>query len=127
MRKDIFVPIYKTSIMPLRWVVDNIFHTASMYFFSKGLKMYFKYEDQYDKVVNFVPPKLDRIKTSVYFTLHKIMDMPYSKFGTIYKLDGTPYITDTTSSSSLIGSQWQTSTNSINNINTIHFHICYIW
>lgn len=75
-------PQHKTNVLPLRWIVNGLFHTASMYFFSKSLDIYFRDED------GIVPmtPKLER-KMDLYHKIYKILDKPYDKFGTTYLLN----------------------------------------
>jgi len=72
-------PQHKTKVLPLRWLVNGVFHTASMYFFSKSLGIYFRDEDG----ITPMTPKLER-KMEFYHKLYKILDKPYDKFGTTY-------------------------------------------
>lgn len=76
------IPQHKTNVLPLRWLVNGVFHPISMYFFSKSLGIYFRDED------GIVPmtPKLER-KMEFYHKLYKILDKPYDKFGTTYLLN----------------------------------------
>jgi hypothetical protein len=79
-------PIYKTNNRLLRFFADNISSPIGHYFFSKALHIYFKYEKSYEEVESFVPPKFDRYRMKVYNWIYDIMDIPYSRWGTIYRI-----------------------------------------
>ena len=65
---------------PLRWIVDNIFHPISVFFFMLGLRMLDKYRDEE------VPPLKYRI-ANFYYKIYKILDYPYSRWGTVWILE----------------------------------------
>lgn len=82
MREDIFIPEHKTKILPLRWFINGVIHRISYYYFTKGLGIYFRDED------GIVPltPKLQR-KMTRYYKMYQILDKPYMRWGTVYKMD----------------------------------------
>jgi hypothetical protein len=82
MRDKIFTPEYKTSVLPLRWVADYIFHPVSMWFFNIGLRA----NDQiYESGEGY--SVADEIKEFIGFRLYKVLGWPYDKWGTVYKMD----------------------------------------
>lgn len=83
----ISVKEHRTNILPLRWFANYISSPIAYYFFVKGLRIYHKYEDDYDKEINFVPPKFDKYRIKVYFKLYSIINVPYMKWGTFYRID----------------------------------------
>ncbi len=79
-------PIYKTNNRLLRFFADNISSPIGHYFFSKALRIYFKYEKSYEEVESFVPPKFDRYRMKVYNWIYDVFDIPYSRWGTTYRI-----------------------------------------
>ena len=78
-REDVFVPEYKTNILPLRWIADYIFHPLSMFFFRIGLRMNDRIEWDYQyKWYN-------RAIEWFGWNFYKIFDKPYTKWGTYYR------------------------------------------
>jgi hypothetical protein len=79
-REDVFIPEHKTNFIPLRFVANNIFHPASMWFFRIGLKANDRFEYAYStyKFRHFLIEKIG-------FTFYHYLDKVYSKWGTIYK------------------------------------------
>lgn len=75
-------PIYKTNIKTLRFIVDNVFHPISMYFFTKGVKIYFRDKDK----IEIMTPRLHR-KMNIYTRIYSILDKPYSKWGTTWQMN----------------------------------------
>lgn len=81
-RDNIFTPEYKTNILPLRWLADSVFHPISMFFFHVGLNANDKLDYDYSNANLF-----DELKEKFGFKIYDILDRPYKKWGTIYKLD----------------------------------------
>lgn len=80
-------PIHKTKILPLRWFVNKVTHPISYYFFGKAMSTYLKYEDYFNIYPEFKMPKEDDRKYKINAKLHQILDKPYAKWGTTYKID----------------------------------------
>jgi hypothetical protein len=83
-REDIFIPEHKTNILPFRWFINGVVHRLSYWFFMRGLKINYKYEDIWDKAPAFKPPFLDNIKLKLYFKIYHYLDKPYMRWGTTY-------------------------------------------
>ena len=62
---------------PLRWIVDFIVHPFAHYFFSKGLKISFKYE-------NKEMPSSAYKRMNMYYRIYSFINKPYDKWGTTY-------------------------------------------
>ena len=45
------------------------------------------YENEYDEDNSFVPPKFDYFRMRTYNWLYYILDKPYSRWGTYYRLE----------------------------------------
>ena len=90
MRKDIFIPEHRTKVLPLRWLANYIFHPASMVFFRMGLRAN---EQIYESNEGYTIR--DEIKEIVGSRMYRLLDRPYSKWGTLYKLD-KDLLSDTT-------------------------------
>jgi hypothetical protein len=82
MRDSVFVPEYKTNVLPLRWLADYIFHPISMWFFHIGVNSNDKLDYDYSSAT-----LLDEIKEKVGFKVYNILNYPYKWWGTGYKLD----------------------------------------
>jgi hypothetical protein len=82
MREDIFIPEHRTNVLPLRWLANNVFHRASMVFFHIGLKANDKLE--YDYVHGTL---IDEIKEKIGFAIYRVLNVPYDKWGTVYKFE----------------------------------------
>ena len=83
MREDIFIPEHRTNVLPLRWLANSVFHTLSMFFFSKGLRVSDKYQD-YEHFT--VPSAYDDLIIKTCFFVYHSLDKVYRKFGTTYML-----------------------------------------
>ena len=82
MRNELFKPEHKTNILPLRWLANYIFHPISMVFFRIGLRA----NDQiYESGEGYTIR--DEFKEFLGWRLYKILDKPYSKWGTVYKFE----------------------------------------
>lgn len=79
-----FIPEHQTNILPLRWIANYIFEPIAGKFLNIGLKVYFKYEDQFDENEDFEPPFFDRMLIKICSHLYNILDIPYKKWGTYY-------------------------------------------
>ena len=53
----------------------------------RSLKFYFRYEEDYDRDENFQIHRLDNYRMRTYSLLYKIINKPYDKWGTVYKID----------------------------------------
>lgn len=85
-------PVNRTSNRVLRFIANNIFSPIAHYFFTKSLRVYFKYEDSYEAMEDFKAPFPDSLRISGYAKLYDILDKPYEWWGTYYVLnleDGT--------------------------------------
>lgn len=78
MRDELFIPEHKTNILPLRWIVNGVFHRISMIFFTIGLKANDRIE--WDSEYKWYNRFLEWFGWKWY----KIFDKPYSKWGTTY-------------------------------------------
>lgn len=81
-----FIPHHKSK-PPLRWIVNYGSGKFGLFFLMKGLRVYFKYEEDYDFDENFMPPKFDHYKIKFYFYLYDTISKPYNKWGTFYSLE----------------------------------------
>lgn len=45
------------------------------------------YENEYDQDDSFVPPKFDYFRMRTYNWLYYVLDKPYSRWGTYYRMD----------------------------------------
>jgi hypothetical protein len=79
MRDNIFIPEYKTNVLPLRWLADYVFHPISMKFFHMGLNANDKLEHDY---VNCT--LLDEVKEKIGFKMYHFLNHPYEWWGTTY-------------------------------------------
>lgn len=86
---DFIFPVeqIRQSKGPLRWAVDYVIHPISMIYFTKGLEIYYKYEEEYESDENFVPPFFYKTRMSIYNKIYSILDVPYAKWGTYYKMN----------------------------------------
>ena len=82
MRENMFIPKHNTKVLPLRWLVNHIFHPISMVFFRIGLRANDRLE--YDSEYKWYNKFLEWFGWNWY----KIFDKPYSKWGTVYKFVG---------------------------------------
>ena len=82
MREYIFIPEHKTSVLPLRWLANYVFHPVSMWFFSMGLKANDQLEYDYPSAT-----LLDEIKEKIGFKVYNFLNHPYDWWGTTYILD----------------------------------------
>lgn len=90
MRNDVFIPEHATNILPLRWLANGIFHPISMFFLRIGMRANYQiYESNEGYTIR------DEIKEFIGWRLYHILDKPYSKWGTLYKLD-KDLLSDTT-------------------------------
>lgn len=80
-------PIHKTNILPLRWFVNKVTHPISYYFFGKSIAVYLKYETHFEVYPEYKMPVKDFRKHKAYSAIHKILDKPYKKWGTLYKIE----------------------------------------
>lgn len=84
MREDIFIPVHRTKVLPLRWLANYIFHPVSMWFFHIGLRA----TDKFDQNEQF-NIRWNAYKEYIGWQGYHLLDKPYSKWGTIYKfVDG---------------------------------------
>mgnify|MGYP006271149855 CR=1 FL=1 len=90
MKEDIFIPVYRTNVLPLRWLANYIFHPISMVFFRIALKANQKLEYDYTEATLF-----DELKEKVGFRVYNFFDKPYTWWGTTYMLDKN-LLSDTT-------------------------------
>lgn len=82
MRDRLFIPEHKTNIYPLRWIANYVFHPISMIFFRISLKA----NDQiYESSEGYTIR--DEIKEYFGAKLWKLLDIPYAKWGTVYKFE----------------------------------------
>jgi hypothetical protein len=82
MRESIFIPEHRTNVLPLRWLANGVFHRISMVFLHIGLKANYKiYESNEGYTIR------DEIKESLGAKLYKLFDIPYTKWGTVYRMD----------------------------------------
>ena len=88
--KDIFIPLYRTNVLPLRWLANYIFHPISMIFFRTALNANQKIEYDYPKAT-----LLDELKEKIGFKIYNFLDKPYTWWGTAYTLDKN-LLSDTT-------------------------------
>jgi hypothetical protein len=72
-----FTAEHKTNNLILRFIANQVFHPLSMVFFTMGLK--------YNEKLPLTLPNM--AMETLGFRLYKILDIPYSKWGTLYKLD----------------------------------------
>jgi hypothetical protein len=79
-RDEIFIPKYKTNILPLRWLADYVFHPISMKFFHMGLNANDKLEYDYANCT-----LLDEVKEKVGFHIYHYLNHPYDWWGTTYE------------------------------------------
>ena len=82
MRDNIFVPEYKTNILPLRWLADYVFHPISMWFFHIGLRADDKFEYDFSEATFF-----DYLKEKIGFKVYNFLNHPYDWWGTLYVMD----------------------------------------
>lgn len=82
MKDNIFIPEYRTKIVPLRWLADYVFHPISMWFFNIGLKANDKFEYDFTDTTYF-----DYLKEKIGFKMYAFLNHPYDWWGTIYKMD----------------------------------------
>jgi hypothetical protein len=80
MTKETFIAIHNTSILPLRWFVNNIIHPFSMYFYKKADNIYYRDEYKIESLNPILKKKMEK-----YYNIYNILDRPYSKWGTVYK------------------------------------------
>ena len=82
MRSDMFIPNFKTNVLPLRWFADYVMHPVSMWFFRVALKANdrFEYENSTYKFRHFLMEKIG-------WHGYKIFDYPYARWGTTYSLN----------------------------------------
>lgn len=80
-------PVHRTNNRILRFIANNVFSPIAHYFFSKSLRVYFKYEDSYEAMEGFKAPFPDSLRISGYAKLYDILDKPYEKWGTYYVLN----------------------------------------
>jgi hypothetical protein len=64
---------------PLRWFVNGVLHRISMYYFTKGLIISEKYDNQ-------MTPRQYK-KLNRFYRFYRIFDKPYQRWGTTYSLD----------------------------------------
>lgn len=76
------IPTHKTNNLILRWSANYFFHKVSMFFFRIGIKAN---EQIYESGQGYTI--WDEIKEVVGSKLYKLFDIPYSKWGTTYKMD----------------------------------------
>lgn len=81
------IPKHKTNNLFLRFIANKLSSPISNFFLIKSLRRYFKYEDEFDKDENFKMPRKDYFFHWLYAKLYRIIDMPYSKWGTLYTMD----------------------------------------
>ena len=96
MRDDVFIPEHKTSILPLRWLANYVFHPISMWFFRIGLRANDKIEFDFSEVT-----RLDLVKEKIGFKSYAILNYPYELWGTVYVFDRSKIDFD-----ELGGSEW---------------------
>lgn len=82
-----FIPIHRTNNLFLRYFANQVCSPIGHYFFTKGLRIYFKYEKSYEEMDSFVPPFFDKIRIRAYVKLYDFFNIPYDKWGTIYKVE----------------------------------------
>lgn len=80
-------PIHKTNNIILRWFVNNITHPISYHFFGKAMSIYVKYETHFDIYPKFKMPRPHDRKYRFNLFLYKILNLPYERYGTTYKID----------------------------------------
>jgi hypothetical protein len=80
------IPEHKTNNLVLRFIGTNIFHPISHIFLNKALRVSFIYEDCYEDL-SFTPPKFDEYRIKAYHWLYYILDKPYSRWGTFYRIE----------------------------------------
>lgn len=82
MRNNMFIPEHKTNILPLRWLANYIFHPISMIFFRIALKANYNiYESGEGYTIR------DEFKEFTGFKLYNLLNIPYAKWGTVYKFE----------------------------------------
>ena len=81
-KDKIFIPEHRTNILPLRWLANYIFHPMSMWFFKMGLSANHRWEYDYS-TYKFRHLLMEKFGWRMYYYL----DKPYSKWGTIYRMD----------------------------------------
>lgn len=82
MREDIFIPVHRTRILPLRYLANYLFHPISMIFFRIGLRANYQIYESGEGYTIW-----DELKEKIGFRLYNFFDKPYSKWGTTYIFD----------------------------------------
>lgn len=80
-------PEHKTNNLLLRWFANHISSPFAYFFFTKGLRISFKYEDRVEKDPDFLMPRLDYFRLKLHYRIYSFANKPYEKWGTMYKLD----------------------------------------
>lgn len=79
-----FIPEHQTNNLILRFIANDIFHRISHMFLSRGLRIYYIYENEEDN--SFIPPKFDHFRMKTYSWLYHVLDKPYRRWGTYYDI-----------------------------------------
>lgn len=82
MMGSVFVKTHRTNILPLRWLANYIFHPISMVFFRIGMKANYQiYESGEGYTL------LDELKERFGYRVYRVLDRPYSRWGTVFEID----------------------------------------
>lgn len=80
-------PEHKTNNLLLRWFANYVSSPFAYYFFTKGLRISFKYEDKTEKDPCYLMPRRDYFMMNLYYRIYYIANKPYERWGTMYKID----------------------------------------